>query len=149
LLETIAVKNLEDYEVKYLKTLDLNILALNIKEEIIKNLQENNKNIKVKEVYLHLNKIEYEEDTKLGIREYEILNVCKYLNEKQNEVLYNFSYIDNSGNFKEKLNFRDNNYTKRIIIGDTNKYIIEIVDENTKYEYLYLTKETLEKLTLN
>lgn len=91
------------------------------------------------------------------ITEYEVLSVHQYVENITNgfggvkdiNICYYFTYVDEKGNLKEEKSFENlkNGYTK-VIIGDTNKYVIEKRGSST-YKNLYLTKETLQNIELN
>lgn len=86
--------------------------------------------------------------------EYEVISATTYtviIGKDENgpieETRIVFIYMDNGNPKMIKDYYKDNNptYSKNILIGDTNKYVI-VNGYRYQHQYLYLTKETYDSL---
>lgn len=96
---------------------------------------------------------EKQEYIKAHTKEYEVLSVIQYIATKTNgyggvqghDLCYAFTYVDENGELKQVDKFKHLEYgLTKVLIGDTNKYVIENGFDD--YRYLYLTKETLQNI---
>lgn len=107
----------------------------------------------VKEAQEPMTQEEYAEYIARRYKHYEVCSVFQYTEVHTNnyggvtgtDVCYSFTYLDGSGNLKTISSFEHLEYgLTKVCVGEVDEYV---VDKTKDIRYLYLTKETLSKLT--
>ena len=84
---------------------------------------------------------------------YEVLSVFQYVETHTNiyggvtgtSVCYSFTYLDGNDNLKTINSFEHLEYgLTRVCVGEVDEYVVDTIED---IRYLYLSKETLNKLT--
>lgn len=84
---------------------------------------------------------------------YEVLSVFQYVETHTNiyggvtgtSVCYSFTYLDGNDNLRTINSFENLEYgLTRVCVGEVDEYVVDTIED---IRYLYLSKETLNKLT--
>lgn len=104
--------------------------------------------------YLANKEAEEKAQREANISRYEVVSAFRYIKVETNQfggvtgtdVCYAFEYIDSSGKLHSIKGFENLEYgLTKVIIGDSDMYIVDKNGIDT-YQYLQLTKETLENI---
>lgn len=97
-------------------------------------------------------KAQLEQERLARIHTYEVVSVYKYVRQQTNnfggvtstDICYNFQWIDGNGNLQTEDMINLNGGLTHVCLGESDVYV---VDGNNNHRYLYLCKDTWNKLT--